>query len=242
MANKPTSWSDFKTSLHDFVILTFYVNPEKVSKLIPEGFELYTVYFDNKRMGLGSLVSFSEDGLHLCGLPWFKFSFKQIDYRLYIKNKATGEVSILFIKTLSSSWLNFIPRLIWRLPWKSADITLNNKNKTYHLISRSFKGEDYFFLTNTYVPVNHLPGFNSLTEGLHILTGLTKGYYRRSRLTIGYYEVWHSPIIPSVGVFVDGELKSLKKYLDKDLLVHSVLITPKVEFIAYMPPKKYKLP
>ena len=147
LVNSPMSPRGLKvtTTFHDFAIVTFAVEPERLAPLLPRGFdaEVFTLD-DGSRRSFVSAVSLRNVAFGVKTLPRPWFTFAQINYRAYVRYR--GERAVWFFGTMLGSPLAVaIPRYIWRLPWHAAEITLvarwrGELCETYALDARSHWG------------------------------------------------------------------------------------------------------
>lgn len=85
-----------------------------------------------------------------------------------------------------------------------------------------------------------LPGFSDVETGLLYLTHALVGYYRRPDGRIGVNRVWHEKMEVQPARLVEGAFPLLHRLgfvgLEEQKAPHSVLVTPKVDFLSHIPP------
>ena len=113
---RPTG-ADVETSLAHFSIITYLADPTVARRHIHPRFELDLVEIDGDSHALLSVVPFLDFDFHFASLPWFKWTFGQTNYRMYVTDTETGEHVVWFLGTTLDSSSVVIPRYLWNLPW-----------------------------------------------------------------------------------------------------------------------------
>jgi hypothetical protein len=248
---KELSGIDVQTRLKHFALINYAVPKERLLPFIPQDrFILPEFSIDNKKFCFMSAVPFLDIDFFFPKIfPFFKFSFFQTNFRVYVIEKKTGEHSVWFFgTTLGSKVVNF-PKYFFKLPWHFAkyktDINWNqttNLYDTYKIYTESNFCSSEIILQDTALPVDLQKGFQNLEEQFFILTHPIKGYFYRTDNTIGTYSIWHDKINIRLA-------KSEKLYfslyenlgiLSKEEMnhPHSIFICPEVLFEVHLPPKK----
>lgn len=238
---------DVETDLHHFALITFYVDPEKIQKLIHPRFEVVTV---KDKMGqekaLLSVVPFLDKDFHIKFLPFLKFNFGQTNYRVYVRDTVSGDQVVWFLGTTLGSWLNIIPRFLWKLPWHYGKLEFKcdykvDRYETFSVKTTSKWAANEFTILDLGTTPKDIPGFQSYEEGMYLLTHPLKGFYYKRNGKLGCYNIWHAKLEMTEGRLLSGKFDLLEKLdLWKKDNVHSVLIQPKTEFAIYLPPKDVK--
>jgi hypothetical protein len=237
---------DATTTLLDFAIVTFAVEPERLARWLPPDFEADTFTLaDGSRRAFVSAVPFRDRDFHLAFAPWARFAFGQINYRAYVRFR--GERCVWFFGTMLGSPLVAIPRYVWRLPWHHAHIDLSASwheafCERYELSAKSAWGEARFSATGTEEPSGVLDGFADAEETSLVLTHPLRGYYRRRDGRIGTYAVAHSRLRMTRGI---AHQSHFAVFEDHDLVEpgaapHSVLLIPRTVFKIELPPTALK--
>lgn len=250
ISNKPIDkLLTVSTMLRHFSIITYLVEIEKLRKVIPEKFDIYTVVVDNKQYGLISAVTFIDKDFHFKKiLPFWKLQFPQTNYRAYIVDKDSGEQCAWFFGTGLGSPLVAIPKRLWKMPW------FFSKYKThfdYADTYLSYKIEISALDSDATIdlvedePSNFTAiGFNSLEEARLILTHPVTGYFSRSDNTIGRYQIWHPKMEIKTGQCKNAYFEKFEKLglLSREEMKQpcSVLLTKEIEFIIDLPPRQLK--
>ena len=193
------------TTLHNFSIITYLVEKNKLSAHIPKQFDIFTLIINSVEYGLISAVSFIDLDFNFKNiLPFYKISFPQTNYRTYIIDKKTGENCAWFFGTgIESKFFN-IPKFLWKMPWfyskyETKFIHNNYFYETYKIEIKAKKSNAKIELVEDILLNNDKLDFCSYDELLLILTHPTKGYYYRSDGKIGFYKIWHPKIEVKTG-------------------------------------------
>lgn len=243
---KPESkLSHVETELNDFTLITYYIDAEKVEPLIHPRFKVKTILDEaGKEKALISVVSFQEKNFKFRFCPWFTKSFYQTDYRVYVEDTTTKENVVWFLGTVTDSWFSFIPRLLWRIPWKLGGVHIDKWGYKLALKADNSWVSNSFLIDVAPRSLKELAGFDTLEQGLALLTNPSKGYYYKKSGNLGFYKVWHDPIKVRKVNLLEGHFKFLKDtYLesDEDMDFHSALYCSKVPFTVLLPPKTIKV-
>jgi len=233
---------DATSTLLDFAIVTFAVEPERLARWLPPEFEV-----DAFRLADGSIrafisaVPFRDVDFHLAFAPWARFAFGQINYRAYVRFR--GERCVWFFGTMLGSPLVAIPRYAWRLPWHHAHIALaaswhDSRCERYELIARSAWGEARFRAEGSDEPAGQLDGFADAAETSLVLTHPLRGYYRRRDGRIGTYAVDHERLEMTRAIAHESRFAVFEDHdlIDRGAAPHSVLLIPKTVFRIELPP------
>lgn len=241
---------DVNVHLEDFAIISYSIPINRIIKLIPDNFSLWTFSENEQEYALISAVNFRDTGFHFKKLLRYpKFSFFQTNFRAYVIDNRTGEHCVWFFGTTLGSPVVNIPRFLWKMPWYYAKYkcttTMNSviyNNYKVDFSSQFGNGNVHLISTNNEMPL--LKGFHSLDEQLYILTHPVTGYYYRKDKKVGTYKIWHPKLELHEGLAKNlyFELFENLGLLNKEEMQnpHSVLISPKIEFDIYLPPKTLK--
>jgi len=108
----PRRWRDVTTTLADFAIITYAVDPTTLAALLPKEFapEVFTLN-EGRRVAFVSAVPFRDLDFRFNFAPWLKFRFGQTNYRAYVTYQ--GQRCVWFFGTsLATAWV-LIPRYAW---------------------------------------------------------------------------------------------------------------------------------
>jgi len=233
---------DATTTLLDFAIVTYAVEPARLAALLPPEFEADTVTLaDGTRRALISAVPFRDRDFHLACAPALRFAFGQINYRAYVRYR--GARGVWFFGTMLGSPLVAIPRYLWRLPWHHARIEIGTTwNQTrceaYVLEARSAWGDARLRCTGTVEPAGRLDGFADADETSLVLTHPLRGYYRRRDGRLGTYAVGHERLAMSRAVIDEARFAVFEnlELVDPGATPHSALLLAKTTFTIELPP------
>ena len=239
-----------ETSLKHFAIVTYYVDSPSIQAHLHPRFEPVCLLDDNgSRQALISVVTFFDRDFRFVTCPWLKWSFGQTNYRSYVLDTETGEQVVWFFGTCLDSVAFVVPRYCWKLPWHRAQMTFDclydGKELRYtkfQVTTHSDWAPGRLKIRDSGRPLEHLPGFSSLEAGSVFLTHPLKGYYFRRDQSLGSYTIWHDRSNTTVGKVEEARyplLQSLDLVQEGDLKqVHSTLIQPSIDFTIYLPPRK----
>jgi hypothetical protein len=241
--NKPAeNIATVASTLFNFSIVTYAVDPDKLRKHIPENFELFTIYIGGKQKGLVSAVSFMNKKFRFKNLfPFIQSHFGQTNYRIYIKDTGTGENCAWFLGTsLGSAWVH-IPRWLWKMPWFYARYTPPG-NSPYSLQMATSTGTSLLEITEEETLNFRWEGFSSAEEAMLVLTHPVKGYFRRQDGITSTYGVWHPRMEIKTGRAGNLYFEKFEEWglVTRNEMLHpySVLITPSIYFQVYLPPRR----
>jgi uncharacterized protein YqjF (DUF2071 family) len=233
---------DATTTLRDFAIVTFAVEPQRLARWLPPEFEVDTFRLaDGSLRGFVSAVPFRDVGFHLAFAPWLRFAFGQINYRAYVRYR--GERCVWFFGTMLGSPLVAIPRYVWRLPWHRARIDLSAtwqgpRCDRYELDAHGRWGTARLRATGSEEPGGRLDGFADAAETSLVLTHPLRGYYRRRDGRIGTYAVAHERLQMTRAVAHESRFSVFEDLdlFDRAAAPHSVLLVAQTIFTIELPP------
>ena len=235
---------DAVTRLADFAIITYCVPPEHLRPLIHERFALDTIDFGTGEQALLSVVPFRDLDFTAAAFPFPKWRFGQTNYRVYVRDRLTGEHCVWFTGTTLASWTVALPRYLWRLPWHAGRMRFDcqladGRYHHYAMETRARWAPASLQLRSVDAAAQH-PGFPDEESALVCLTHPLTGYYYRRDGRLGSYTVWHDQLDLHAGELIDARFG----FLDRLGLVpfaeqaqpYSVLLQPETEFTIYLPP------
>lgn len=238
---------DVLCGLKHFAIITYAVPAERFEGVIPDRFQLDTIQLDGRTLGLISVVPFVDVDFTSAVFPFPKFTMGQTNYRIYIKDRETGERCVWFLGTTLDSWTLLVPRNLWNLPWHAGkvkfDCSFNPSTGLYEkyvMTTKSNWAEAAVELCQSEEDAFDFPGFPDTESALVYLTHPLAGFYFRRDGKLGTYRVWHKELVVK-----PAAIKSAKFRLLSELGIvpeaeqcnpYSVLIEPLNEFTIYLPP------
>lgn len=235
---------DVTTTLADFAIISYAVEPAALAALLPEGFtpQVFTLD-DGRRVAFVSAVPFHDCDFRFGFAPWCKFRFGQTNYRAYVFYQ--GQRCVWFFGTsLATRWV-LIPRYWWKLPWHPARMQIDTewtgeRCVRYRLATVAAWGNAVADLEGSTEPTGRLDGFADVEETAIVLTHPLIGYYSRRDGCLGSYAVWHDRLTLNRGVarHVQFEVFEQLGLVAPGSVPHSVLLQRQTEFVIRLPPRR----
>jgi uncharacterized protein YqjF (DUF2071 family) len=246
---RPASrWIDVTTTLADFAIVTFAVDPDALRRLLPAAFEpdIFTLA-DGSRRALVSAVPFRDLDFHFGAAPWLRFAFGQTNYRAYVTYH--GQRGVWFFGTSLATPYVAIPRYLWKLPWHHARMRFDTRWSSercerYRLQTTARWGAADVELHGTDEPMGCLDGFADQETTAVVLTHPLKGYFYRRDGRLGTYSVWHDRLALRKGVAYRARFAVFERLglVAPEAAPHSVLLQRVTEFMILLPPRRLGLP
>ena len=239
---------DVVCQLQHFAIISYAIAPERLRRLIPSQYELDTVDIDGVAMAMVSVVPFDDCDFRYVTVPFWRFRMGQTNYRIYIRDRVSGERGVWFLGTVLDSWSRWVPRRIWKLPWHRGrirfDCQLDPGGEYYHryrMETRSEWADASVEIEQDGSEVGMLEGFPDVESGLIYLTHPLVGYYERSDGRLGSYRVWHDRLRVKSGRLRQARFRLLEELglvsEAEQQNPHSVMVSPRIEFTIYLPPQ-----
>lgn len=242
---RPTSSGiDAVTRLADFAIITYTLPPERLRPLIHPRFDLDTIDYGHGDRALLSVVPFRDLDFTAAAFPFPKWRFGQTNYRVYVRDRLTGEHCVWFIGTTLASWTVNIPHVLWRLPWYSGRMQfetdlMGGRYTRYVMHTRSRWAPAQIRLRSANAELRH-SGFPDEESALVCLTHPLTGYYYRRDGRLGSYRVWHDKLDLHAGEILEARFGLLDRLglvpFAEQAQPYSVLLQPETEFTIYLPP------
>jgi hypothetical protein len=239
---------DVLCKLQHFSIITYAVDVDRFSGLMPKRFVLDTVQIDGQEKALISVVPFVDVDFTSAVFPFPNFTMGQTNYRIYIVDLLTGERCVWFLGTTLDSWTVLVPRFLWNLPWFPGKVNFEcdfdsatGTYKKYKMETKARWAPAHVELTDQPSVGISLAGFPDTETGLVFLTHPLAGFYQRRDGKLGTYRVWHKQlqVRPAKLVSAMFELLSRMNLVTEaeQQSPHSVLVEPINEFTIYLPPQ-----
>ena len=239
---------DVLCKLKHFAIITYAVDPERFSGLIPARFKLDTVVINDTEKALISVVPFIDVDFTSAVFPFPNFTMGQTNYRIYIIDTETNERCVWFLGTTLDSWTLAVPRYLWNLPWYSGKVVFDCEydqcDQRYIRYKMQTDADWAPARVELVQEANEnlvLPGFPDSETGLIYLTHPLAGFYHRRDGKLGTYRVWHKQLAVSAATLKSANFGLLSRLglvsLEEQQHAHSVLIEPINEFTIYLPPR-----
>ena len=237
---------DALTTLRDFALITYDVDPDRLARLLPSGhgFEPEVVTLnDGRRRGLVSAVNFRDVDFRFVRASWMRATFVQTNYRAYVTRGS--EHSVFFFGTTLSSRLAVLPRLMWSMPWYRVDGSLEatwDEQRCLSYVSRSSGGwgNSAIELEGTNETASTLEGFTDAGHAAHVIINPLIGYFERRHGGIGRYGVWHEPLQPTLGRVISARFDAFEErgLIERGQEPHSVLLQQLTDFAVLLPPTR----
>ena len=240
---------DIRSDLLHFALITYALPAERLRPHIPARFDIPTFSVNDQQLALMSAVPFLDADFKFYRLaPFVKMQFAQTNYRVYVVDRETGEHCVWFFGTTLGSWVVYIARMLWRIPWHYArykvDYQYNPARRAYdryHFSKTSDWASAEIELEDTGERMALHPCFSTLDEQILVLTHPIIGYFYRLDTRPGTYSVWHEeiPLTVGKGKHLYFSLYDRLGLLSRDEMEnpHSVLICPRTTFEVHLPPR-----
>lgn len=247
IARKKPSGIDVHCELQHFAIVTYAVDPNRLSGLLPERFQLDLVKIDGVHKALLSVVPFVDVDFTSAKWPFPKFTMGQTNYRIYIKDRWTGERCVWFLGTTLDSWTIAVPRYLWNLPWYKGKVSFDCEfdqqtqlYSRYQMHTESEWAPAELVLTQSDNKPFELLGFPDTETALVYLTHPLAGFYHCRNGNLGTYRVWHDRLLVKPATLQSAYFGLLDKIglvtQNEQQKPHSVLVEQLNEFTIYLPP------
>lgn len=238
--------TDVTSTLLNFAITTFDVDPERLAAFLPSGLEVERFTLDDGRVrAMVSAVTFENTHFYVHFAPFLKLRCEQTNYRAYVRRG--GERAVWFFGTgLASPFVN-LPRYAWRLPWHRMHVTCESRwegealrELSWH--ARAEGAEEQLVVRGSGVPLERLDGFTSRDETHAVLTHPLVGYLRRRDGRIVTYGVWHAPLVMEVATPTRARFERFERLglVPANQAPHSVLVQRTTDFLVRLPPKRVR--
>lgn len=237
---------DATTTLQDFALVTFDVDPDRLRSVVPAGLdpEIRTLD-DGRARGFVSAVSFRDVDFRFELASRLRVSFFQTNYRTYVRGP-DGRRAVYFFGTTLDSPLVALPRRLWGMPWRpgstSIEATWDAEGvcMTYrHRCSGRWGAADVE-LVGSATPLGRIDGFVDTDDGAHVLTHPLDGFFQHPRGRLGRYAVWHDRLRPMLGIARRARYAVFEELglVAPGALPHSVLLQRATDFDVLLPPTR----
>lgn len=239
-------WLDATTTLQDFALVTFDVDPGQLEAVLPSALAPEVRTLDDGRVrAFVSAVSFRDIDFRFEVAPWVRVSFFQTNYRAYVRGP-DGLQSVFFFGTTLDSPLVALPRRIWGMPWHpgstriEATWSADGVCTDYRHRCTGRWGAADVELVGSGEPSGRLDGFEDADDAAHVVTHPLEGWFLRPDGRLGRYAVWHDRLRPQLGVARRARYAVFEDLglVGPDALPHSVLLQRATEFDVLLPPRR----
>lgn len=236
---------DAVTTLRHFAIVTYAVPPERLRPHVHPRFDLDLVEFDGRPRALLSVVPFEDEDFRAAAFPSPRWRFGQTNYRIYVRDAATGERCVWFLGTTLGSWTVMLPKYLWRLPWHHGRfrfdcVCAGERYTRYRLETVSAWAPVRLDLDHLGGRAIHR-GFPDDETAEVVLTHPLRGYYFRSDGRLGSYSIWHDRLTATSARVREARFGLLDRLglvpYDEQRDAYSVLVQPSTEFLIRLPPR-----
>jgi uncharacterized protein YqjF (DUF2071 family) len=237
---------DATTTLQDFAIVTFAVEPGRLATLLPAGLAPEVRRLDDGReVAFVSAVSFREVDFRFAIAPRMRASFFQTNYRAYVHGR-DGRRAVFFFGTTLDSGLVVVPRIAWGMPWHGGRTRLESRWQAdgrcvaYRHRCTGRWGAADVELEGTGMAAGRLDGFVDADDAALVLTHPLDGYFSRPDSVLGRYAVWHERLRPQLGIARRATYAVFKNLglVTPAAMPHSVLLQRSVDFDVLLPPRR----
>lgn len=241
-------WLDIDSTLRHFALINYALPAERLRPHIPERFEIPEREIDGRRLAFMSAVPFWDDDFHFLRLPMFRFGFAQTNYRVYVRDRVSGEDVVWFFGTTLGARVVHLARLLWRIPWHFARYRLDcthdaatGRYTRFRYDTESSWAAARIELADTGAPAGPVPGFEAEDDRVLFLTHPVEGFFFRADGRVGTYSVWHEeiPMTRAEPVELWFSLYERLGLLSREEMMrpHSVWLCPSTLFWIRMPPR-----
>jgi hypothetical protein len=237
---------DATTTLQDFALVTFDVDPERLAAVLPAGLdpEIRTLD-DGRARGFVSAVSFRDVDFRFELATWLRVSFFQTNYRAYVRGP-DGRRAVFFFGTTLDSPFVALPRRLWGMPWHPGSSSIEGVwdgtgvCRAYRHRCSGRWGSADVELSGSAEPLGRLDGFIDTDDAAHVLTHPLDGYFLHPTGRLGRYAVWHERLRPTVGHARRARYAVFEELglVESGAQPHSVLLQRATEFDVLLPPTK----
>jgi hypothetical protein len=243
-ARPPRRWHHASTTLDDFAVVSFRVDPDRLRARVPERFEPTVRRFaDGTDAALVSVVAFVERDFAFRFAPFVSISGPLVDYRAY--GTLDGERGVYVFLTSLDHPMVTVPRVLWRMPWERERVQIDGSwdRPGPDRVRVSTDGERglELDLVGTGGPVGALDGFADADEAIEVLTHPMAGWYGPAG-DVRRYSVWHDVLQPQAAVV---ERACVPAFADLGLVgsspaIHSALVVRTASFDIHTPPRRLR--
>lgn len=236
---------DATTTLKDFALVTFDVDPDRLTAVLPPGLDPeIRMLDDGRRRGFVSAVSFRDVDFRFELATWLRVSFFQTNYRAYVRG-ADGRRAVFFFGTTLDSPLVALPRRLWGMPWRPGSTTIeavwddSGVCQAYRHRCSGRWGTANVELVGSTEPTGRLDGFVDTDDAAHVLTHPLDGYFLHPHGWLGRYAVWHERLRPTVGIARRARYAVFEELglVEPGAAPHSVLLQRATAFDVLLPPR-----
>lgn len=237
---------DATTRLEGFALVTFAVDPGRLSARLPAGLTPEVRRLDDGReVGFVSAVSFRDVDFRFASAPFVRVSFFQTNYRAYVHGP-DGRRAVFFFGTTLDSPLVVLPRIAWQMPWHGGRTRIESSWTAdgcciaYRHRSTGRWGAADVELEGTGRQAERLDGFLDGDDAAAVITHPLDGYFTRRDGGLGRYAVWHDRLRPELGIAHRASYAVFETLglIERGAAAHSVLLQRAIDFDVLLPPTR----
>ena len=233
-------WCHADVWLRDFAIVTWDVEPARLSSLLPDG--IAPDIRDGRAMV--SMVGFRDDRFHFRAAPFARLSCGQVNYRAYVRRGR--ETGVWFFGFSLASRFVAIPQILWKMPWHRTTIDVGRSPLSpggwrWQLNAAGRWGAAAVSLVGTGDRLDRPAGFADAEEASAVLFDPFVGWYpRRDGSGVGSYRVWHERLALERAEVESAECSVFRDLglIDAGQRPSSAGVQSDVHFDVYTPPTR----
>lgn len=226
------SW---RLSMRDFAIVTFAVDPERLSALLPHSFEPDAFTLDDRsEAAFVSMVSFRVQSLWGGGIR-FPLNYVQANYRAYVRRH--GQRCVWFFGSTVGSFIAEVPRILIGAPWyrgkSSIDAAWDGTGySSYAFSNRGDWGSAHVSCSGSQPLAARLDGFADLDGTLEVLGSPRSGFAQRRDGSLLELRVEHDVLSPLLGSAAEARFSVFENLnlCGVSAVPHSVLLQRETTF------------
>lgn len=228
-------------NLRDVLYISYAVDAERLSKLLPEPLQLAMVGEDTAFI---SIVVLRSTQVRLKPLQLPRFNYNQLNIRTYVIDPVSGEHAVYFIKSgVTSRFISLATRTSG-IPWQLIDLeTKINmvESKNSYTASGNWEGEFSIKVKDFIAEPRRTPFFTNDEAAVDFLVRPLIGFVGDNR-KLGRFTIDHPEVKPGHRTLteLDFPLFTNLGVVDGLSNLHSVLFLPTADFSIYLPPKRIK--
>lgn len=230
------------TFLDRFAITTWAVAPDRLTAILPDGFEPERFEVDEREVALVSSVSFVDRDYRFRFAPFVKMACGQINHRCYVRRH--GEPGVWFVGTSLDHPLVGVAQVLWSMPWHrepietSASVTAGVVTDLRVRVIGDW-GDTAVDAVDGGAGFAAPPALRS-----PLVTDPLVGWYPRRDGRLGRYTVWHPPLGPELVALRPVEAWSAPferlGLTERDQPPLGVTALPSCAFDVHTPPRRLR--
>lgn len=189
-----------------------------------------------------SIVMLQCCNVHGSWLPFPRFSYAQMNLRTYVKDPATGEQAVYFLRSAVTSPLVSVMTRTIGIPWEQAALDLKvfprqAENDLSYDVTGNWQGDILMRVGGLESLPVAMPPFVTTEEAIRFLLLPMTGFFGRD--SVKGFHIAHPALHPQTLKLREIKLplvSDMAVLKEKDLMCpHSVLYVPEASFRIYLP-------